>query len=113
MVVNNEILTTAVLMAAQKYVKANLEISICRFRENEISLAPLSRALTLPYAKLMSPKVLSWFAERVDRIILLFDAHKLDISDEFREAIEALKVSNTLSIQTIALILNSGLGIQW
>lgn len=35
--------------------------------------------------------VLEWFAERVDRIILLFDAHKLDISDEFRRAIEAIK----------------------
>jgi len=35
--------------------------------------------------------VLQWFAERVDRIILLFDAHKLDISDEFRRSIEALK----------------------
>ena len=34
--------------------------------------------------------VLEWFAERVDRIILLFDAHKLDISDEFRRGIEAL-----------------------
>jgi EH domain-containing protein 3 len=27
----------------------------------------------------------------VDRIILLFDAHKLDISDEFSEVIRALK----------------------
>lgn len=35
--------------------------------------------------------VLEWFAERVDRIILLFDAHKLDISDEFRRAIDAIK----------------------
>uniref|UniRef100_A0A1B6CFC6 Dynamin-type G domain-containing protein n=1 Tax=Clastoptera arizonana TaxID=38151 RepID=A0A1B6CFC6_9HEMI len=35
--------------------------------------------------------VLEWFAERVDRIILLFDANKLDISDEFRRSIEALK----------------------
>lgn len=34
--------------------------------------------------------VLQWFAERVDRIILLFDANKLDISDEFRRSIEAI-----------------------
>ncbi|KAF6777405.1 hypothetical protein AHF37_03537 [Paragonimus kellicotti] len=37
--------------------------------------------------------VIEWFAERVDRIILLFDAHKLDISDEFRRVIEVLKAS--------------------
>ncbi|XP_078000886.1 EH domain-containing protein 1-like [Glandiceps talaboti] len=35
--------------------------------------------------------VMEWFAERVDRIILLFDAHKLDISDEFRRIIEVLR----------------------
>ena len=34
--------------------------------------------------------VLQWFAERVDRIILLFDANKLDISDEFRRSIESI-----------------------
>lgn len=34
--------------------------------------------------------VLEWFAKRVDRIILLFDAHKLDISNEFKRCIEAL-----------------------
>lgn len=36
-------------------------------------------------------QVLEWFAERVDRILLLFDAHKLDISDEFKRSIEALR----------------------
>jgi len=36
-------------------------------------------------------KVISFWASRVDRILLLFDAHKLDISDEFRNAILALK----------------------
>jgi EH domain-containing protein 1 len=35
--------------------------------------------------------VLEWSAKRVDRIILLFDAHKLHISDEFRRSIEALR----------------------
>jgi len=44
--------------------------------------------------------VLEWFAERVDRIILLFDANKLDISDEFKYAIEAIK-GNEEKIQIV------------
>lgn len=35
--------------------------------------------------------VCHWFAERADLILLLFDAHKLDISDEFKAVIERLK----------------------
>ena len=35
--------------------------------------------------------VCSWFAARADLIFLLFDAHKLDISDEFRSVIESLR----------------------
>ena len=35
--------------------------------------------------------VISWFAARADLILMLFDAHKLDISDEFKNVIEALK----------------------
>lgn len=35
--------------------------------------------------------VCKWFAERADMILLLFDAHKLDISDEFKSVIETLK----------------------
>jgi len=35
--------------------------------------------------------VVSYWATRADRIILLFDAHKLDISDEFKAAILALR----------------------
>jgi len=34
--------------------------------------------------------VVEWFADRADRVLLLFDAHKLDISDEFKRVIEAL-----------------------
>lgn len=36
-------------------------------------------------------KVTEWFAQRADMILLLFDAHKLDISDEFQAAIKVLK----------------------
>ncbi|KAL7544192.1 hypothetical protein ACHAWF_007571 [Thalassiosira exigua] len=36
-------------------------------------------------------KVVSWFADRADLILLLFDAHKLDISDELRATIDVLK----------------------
>ena len=36
-------------------------------------------------------KVSKWFAERSDLILLLFDAHKLDISDEFKGVMEELQ----------------------
>jgi GTPase SAR1 family protein len=36
-------------------------------------------------------EVCEWFAERADLILLLFDAHKLDISDEFKSVIQTLK----------------------
>ncbi|ETO08813.1 receptor mediated endocytosis protein-like protein, partial [Reticulomyxa filosa] len=35
--------------------------------------------------------VVSYWATRADRILLLFDAHKLDISDELKEAILAIR----------------------
>eukprot|EP00804_Cyclotella_cryptica_P019369 CCRYP_018953-RA/>CCRYP_018953-RA protein AED:0.01 eAED:0.01 QI:142/1/1/1/0/0/2/98/696 len=36
-------------------------------------------------------QVMKWFAERADLIIVMFDAHKLDISDELKRVIEILK----------------------
>jgi GTP-binding protein EngB required for normal cell division len=36
-------------------------------------------------------KVVEWFSKRVDSIILLFDAHKLDINNEYEETIRILK----------------------
>jgi len=34
---------------------------------------------------------MKWFAERADLIIIMFDAHKLDISDELKRVIEMMK----------------------
>lgn len=34
---------------------------------------------------------ISWFAIKCDLILLLFDPHKLDISDEFKRVIESLR----------------------
>jgi hypothetical protein len=38
-----------------------------------------------------SVQVCQWFASRSDVILMLFDPHKLDISDEFKEVITAMK----------------------
>lgn len=35
--------------------------------------------------------VMKWYAERADLIIIMFDAHKLDISDELKRVIELMK----------------------
>lgn len=46
--------------------------------------------------------VIAWFADRADMIILLFDAHKLDISDEFRRVIDLIKKNQS----KIRIVLN-------
>jgi predicted GTPase len=45
---------------------------------------------------------MEWFAEKSDLILLLFDAHKLDISDEFKSTITALRDSD----EKIRVVLN-------
>jgi len=36
-------------------------------------------------------EVIKWFADRADMIIVMFDAHKLDISDELKSVLDTLK----------------------
>ena len=42
-----------------------------------------------------------WFADRSDLILLLFDAHKLDISDEFKEVVETIRPHNDDKIRCV------------
>jgi len=51
--------------------------------------------------------VIEWFAQRADMIILVFDANKLDISDEFKRAIEALRGQD----DKIRVVLNKADGV--
>ena len=51
--------------------------------------------------------VLEWFAERVDRILLLFDVHQLDISDELLRCISALRGCE----DKVRMVLNKADGI--
>lgn len=46
-------------------------------------------------------KTAKWFADRADLILLLFDAHKLDISDEFKEVVETIQPHNNDKIRCV------------
>ncbi|KAJ3384637.1 Dynamin [Lobulomyces angularis] len=46
--------------------------------------------------------VIEWFAERADMILIIFDAHKLDISDEFKAVINNIKKND----EKIKVVLN-------
>ena len=46
-------------------------------------------------------QVAKWFADRSDLILLLFDAHKLDISDEFKSVIDTISLHNSDKIRCI------------
>jgi len=46
-------------------------------------------------------KVIKWFADRSDLILLLFDAHKLDISDELKSVIETIRPQNDDKIRCV------------
>ncbi len=39
-------------------------------------------------------KVTKWFADRSDLILLLFDGHKLDISDELKDVVQTIRPNN-------------------
>lgn len=46
-------------------------------------------------------QVTKWFADRSHLILLLFDAHKLDISDELQEVIDTIRVHNDDKIRCV------------
>ena len=46
-------------------------------------------------------EVARWFADRADMILLLFDAHKLDISDELKEVIEKIRPYNDDKVRCV------------
>jgi hypothetical protein len=45
--------------------------------------------------------VTKWFADRSDLILLLFDAHKLDVSDEFKQVVETIRPHNDDKIRCV------------
>lgn len=46
-------------------------------------------------------RISRWFADRADLILLLFDAHKLDISDELRDVITLVRPNNDDKIRCV------------
>merc|ERR1712190_9240 len=52
--------------------------------------------------------VMKWFADHADMILLLFDVSTLDISDEFRRVLVAIKGND----QKIHLVLNKADGVE-
>jgi predicted GTPase len=53
-------------------------------------------------------RVAEWFANKADLILLLFDAHKLDISDEFKRVITGIKEYD----EKIRIVLNKSDGVE-
>lgn len=92
---------------------ANFGSAFLNHFEGSICSSPLLRNLTM----IDTPGVLSgekqrsrsynfsettkWFADRSDLILLLFDAHKLDLSDEFKEVVETIRPDNDDKIRCI------------
>lgn len=68
-------------------------------------------------------QVIEWFAQKVDRILILFDANKLDISDELRRAIWAIRAHDDkvflfsatflYTIATLSTSMNNRSGLSW
>ena len=52
-------------------------------------------------------RVCEWFAQRADMILLLFDAHKLDVSDEFKKVISSAIRGNEDKARQLFIVLGS------
>ena len=76
--------------------RGRLGVALCVF-EHLHGLKSIAGCLILRACD-SAVQVCSWFAARCDLILLLFDPHKLDISDEFKQVRGGTRVSGTMAL---------------
>ena len=57
-------------------------------------------------------RVCEWFAQRADMILLLFDAHKLDVSDEFKKVISSSLRGNEDKVIIVTFLFKGSSGVK-
>ena len=75
------------------YLSLPLCLPLSNIHTNSPTLTQTRPFSPFPFSPSPPPnlEVIKWFAERADMIIVMFDAHKLDISDELKTVLDVLK----------------------